>query len=161
MGRFLRRTMPSPWNHSRRNCLAAPSGVFVHSIVMRSLFVSSWPNWKESQLTAMSTASFGSRTPHGGSTLKGAQAQAKRTKNRENKPEALHVCRLCKGGGLLAAAQNARARKLTDRPSDSAAASVDDLDVIRVLVVVGSVENNFGVRLRLDVAGRDRLSHSD
>ena len=24
IGRFLQRTMPSPWNHSRRNCLAAP-----------------------------------------------------------------------------------------------------------------------------------------
>uniref|UniRef100_A0A1I7WB85 Uncharacterized protein n=1 Tax=Heterorhabditis bacteriophora TaxID=37862 RepID=A0A1I7WB85_HETBA len=32
--------MPSPWNHSRRNCFAAPSGVFVHSMVIRSLLVS-------------------------------------------------------------------------------------------------------------------------
>ncbi|KAH7728566.1 hypothetical protein AAVH_03877 [Aphelenchoides avenae] len=60
--------MPSPWNHSRRNCFAAPSGVLVHSMVMRSLLVSSEPNWKASQETAISTASLGSSTPHGGST---------------------------------------------------------------------------------------------
>ncbi|KAF8360894.1 hypothetical protein PRIPAC_89378 [Pristionchus pacificus] len=40
MGRFFLRTIPSPWNHSRRNCLAAPSGVLVHSMVTRSLLVS-------------------------------------------------------------------------------------------------------------------------
>ncbi len=40
MGKFFLRTIPSPWNHSRRNCLAAPSGVLVHSMVIRSLLVS-------------------------------------------------------------------------------------------------------------------------
>uniref|UniRef100_A0A915A5I2 Uncharacterized protein n=1 Tax=Parascaris univalens TaxID=6257 RepID=A0A915A5I2_PARUN len=68
MGRFLRRTIPSPWNHSRRNCFAAPSGVFVHSIVIRSLLRSSVAALNVSHETAMRTLSFGSSTPHGGST---------------------------------------------------------------------------------------------
>src|ERR1700722_19746087 len=57
MGMFLRRTMPSAWNHSRRNCFAAPSGAFVHSNVMRSLFVSDVPKSNGSQATVSITVS--------------------------------------------------------------------------------------------------------
>ena len=39
-----------------------------HSIVMRSLLMSSWLASKVSQETAISTDSLGSSTPHGGST---------------------------------------------------------------------------------------------
>uniref|UniRef100_A0A914M2H0 Uncharacterized protein n=1 Tax=Meloidogyne incognita TaxID=6306 RepID=A0A914M2H0_MELIC len=70
IGRFLRRTIPSPWNHSRRNCLAAPSGVLVHSTVTRSLLVASAAGSKASQEMAMLIASFGSRTPLGGSMFR-------------------------------------------------------------------------------------------
>ena len=70
MGRFLRRTIPSPWNHSRRNCLAAPSGVLVHSTVTRSLLVTSATGSKASHEMAMLMASFGSSTPFGGSMFR-------------------------------------------------------------------------------------------
>uniref|UniRef100_A0A914MNR8 Major sperm protein n=1 Tax=Meloidogyne incognita TaxID=6306 RepID=A0A914MNR8_MELIC len=70
IGRFLRRTIPSPWNHSRRNCLAAPSGVLVHSTVTRSLLVASAAGSKASQEMAMLMASFGSSTPLGGSMFR-------------------------------------------------------------------------------------------
>lgn len=68
IGRFFLRTIPSPWNHSRRNCFAAPSGVLVHSTVMRSLFRSSVAGLNVSHDTAIKTFSLGSSTPQGGST---------------------------------------------------------------------------------------------
>src|SRR5688500_18858076 len=70
IGRFLRRTIPSPWTHSRRNCLAAPSGLLVHSTVTRSLLVASVDVSMASQEMAMLMLSFGSSTPFGGSMFR-------------------------------------------------------------------------------------------
>ena len=50
--------------------LAAPSGVFVNSTVMRLLLMSSEAKLNALHETAISTASFGSSTPHGESTPK-------------------------------------------------------------------------------------------
>ena len=96
IGRFLRRTIPSPWNHSRRNCLAAPSGVLVHSTVTRSLLVWSECGSNVSQEMAMLIDSFGSSTPFGGSMFRRCGLVVLKAKPMRAPPE-LVICNWEKG----------------------------------------------------------------
>ena len=139
IGRFLRRTIPSPWNHSRRNCLAAPSGVLVHSTVIRSLLVSCKKN------TMSYTKLF-----YNFYLLSESESIARHGKKDSLlwvedstwwiNSETLHV------GGL-------------DTISNAASRRVDHLDVVGVLVVVRGIEDDLGVWLGLDVSWWDGLSH--